>query len=263
MSAEVLGKNLVSLQNVAIGYGKEKLITGINWDIAPGSLWGIIGPNGVGKTTLIKTLLGMNSPFSGRVFVKTGLKTGYVKQRSSMNETYPLTVEEVILMGSLPGVKIPRRIGKEQIQAAEVAMSQTGILGLKNKCVRELSGGQKQRVLIARALVSSPDLIVLDEPTNDMDVAGEQSVLDLLMEIHRKNHTAVIMVSHLLHTVLQIGQNIMFLKSNRCDIFDRDKLIEGKYLEQYYQMPISINKDPGGAYAVVISRGRNSSELGD
>jgi ABC-type Mn2+/Zn2+ transport system ATPase subunit len=203
---------------------------------------------------MLRVLLGLLDPIAGRIRRASGVRYGYVKQRESLNETYPFTVDEVVMMGRyglLPGLARP---GAEDHAAVEEALVRTGIADLQHRPLRELSGGQKQRALIARALAARPDVVVLDEPTNDMDIAGEQSVLDLIQQIHRRDGTAVIIVSHLLHTVLQIAQNVMFLKGKEYGVFSKAEFIGQNHLERFYGMPIEVLEHPGGRYSVVPNK---------
>jgi zinc transport system ATP-binding protein len=242
---------LIQLRNVSVGYGRRRLAEGVDWEIENGSLWGIVGPNGAGKTTLLRVLLGLIAPLGGRVIRRRGLRFGYVKQRDTLNECYPFTVAEVVLTGRYGLMSCLSRPRPEDHAAVAEALERTGIIELKDQPVRELSGGQKQRVLIARALAARPDVIVLDEPTNDMDIAGEQSVLSLVLDIHEHFGAAVVIVSHLLHSVLQIAESLVFIKDGRYGVFSKAEFITENHLERFYDMPIRIVEHPEGGYSVV------------
>ncbi len=249
-------KLLVQFCDVAIGYGRKRLAENIDWRIDRRSLWGIVGPNGAGKTTMLRVLLGLLEPLAGRVTRAQSVRYGYVKQRDSLNETYPFTVSEVVMAGRYSLIPCLGRPKAEDRDAIEEALERTGISTLRHQPLRELSGGQKQRVLIARALAARPDILVLDEPTNDMDIAGEQSVLSLIQQIHEHDGTAVVIVSHLLHTVLQIAENVMFIKGSEYGVFSKAEFIGQNHLERFYDMPIRIVEHPGGKYSVVPNANR-------
>ncbi len=242
---------LIQFSDVAIGYRRNRLAENINWRVDKRSLWGVVGPNGAGKTTMLRVLLGLLEPLAGRVIRAQGVRYGYVKQRDALNETYPFTVGEVVMAGRYGLIPCLARPGAEDHSAVNEALERTGIAELRHRPIRELSGGQKQRALIARALAARPDVLVLDEPTNDMDIAGEQSVLGLVQQIHERDGTAVVIVSHLLHTVLQIAENVVFIKGSEYGVFSKAEFIGQNHLERFYDMPIRIVEHPGGGYSVV------------
>ncbi len=244
---------LVDLREVSIGYGRNRLASRIDWRIMPGSLWGVIGPNGAGKTTLLRVLLGLTDPLDGQVSRRRGLRFGYVKQRDTLNETYPFTVFEVVLSGRYGLMRCPGRARPEDYDAVERALVRTGMANLRDEPVRALSGGQKQRVLIARAIAARPDVIVLDEPTNDMDIAGEESVLALIRDIHTESGVAVVIVSHLLNAVLRTAEDILFIKDSELGTLSKAEFIEQSHLERFYEMPIRMVQHPEGGYCVVTS----------
>ncbi len=245
---------LVEFCDVTIGYGRNRLAENINWRVERRALWGIVGPNGAGKTTMLRVLLGLLEPLAGRVKRTPGVRYGYVKQREALNETYPFTVGEVVMTGRYGLMSWLARPGADDHAAVDEALARTGIADLRDQPMRELSGGQKQRTLIARALAARPDVVVLDEPTNDMDIAGEQSVLNLIQQIHERDGTAVIIVSHLLNTVLQIAENLVFLKENKYGVFSKADFIGQNHLERFYGIPIQVHEHPGGSYCVVPNR---------
>lgn len=245
---------LISCAEMVCGYGKKEILKDVNLKIKKGSLIGIIGPNGSGKTTLIRTLMGISPLLSGVLYRENKLRFGYVMQRQHLDTLYPFSVEEVVLMGRYGIAGPPKRMSKEDKKAVTKAMEFTGILEIRKQPLRKLSGGQKQRVLIARALACEPEVIVLDEPTNDMDLAGEENVLNLIKEIQKETNCAVIIVSHLLHTVLNVAEDIMFLKGDgNYLIFERDQMMQKQYLKEFYNLPVSIKKE-NGRYFIVFEK---------
>lgn len=247
-------EDLLLCRNLVCGYGKKGIVDNVNLDIKKGSLIGIIGPNGSGKTTLIRTLMGVSPQVSGEIIKKNNLRFGYVMQRQHLETLYPFSVEEVVMMGRYGIIKPPQKPSPEDRNAVEQAMRFTGIYDLRKQPVSKLSGGQKQRILIARALACEPHVIVLDEPTNDMDLQGEENVLNLINEIQKNTNCAVIIVSHLLHTVLNVAEDIMFLKGDsRYLVFHRDEMVEKQYLKEFYNLPVAIKKS-NGRYFVVFEK---------
>ena len=247
---------LFECKDMAIGYGSKTVLSSLKFMINEGNLWGIIGPNGSGKTTLIRTIMGILKPLSGTSYCKKNIRFGYVMQRQAIDSLYPFSVFDLVKMGRYGAISPPKRLSGKDIQSVEDALFLTGISALRDIPFRELSGGQKQRALIARALCSDPDLIILDEPTNDMDIAGEEAVLSLIKKIHKQKNVGVIVVSHLLPVVLNIADNILFLKGLKSDIaiYRKDDLVYENHLERFYNIPIKITKNKD-RYSVVIEGG--------
>jgi ABC-type Mn2+/Zn2+ transport system ATPase subunit len=205
---------LISIEDAALGYGRRSVLTAVHFDVRPGDFLAIVGPNGAGKTTLLKTVLGLLRPLSGTVRrAEADLPIGYVPQRESVNALFPLTVLDVVLMGRYPRLRATRRPGTEDHGAALRALAQVEVEDLASRSYRELSGGQMQRVLIARALSGDPRLLVLDEPTSAMDLAGEHAMMGLLRRLHDRDGMTIVMVSHMLTTVVNYAQRIAIVGS--------------------------------------------------
>ncbi len=182
---------LVELRGATVGYPDKPILRGVDLEVRRGDFLAIIGPNGAGKTTVLRTILGVLPPLSGTCVARGRL--GYAPQRSSLDPVFPFTSAEVVAMGLLGG---ERRAGEEgAAKAAEQvtrALVACGMGAQQDTPFRDLSGGQKQRVLVARALVSEPDVLVLDEPTNDLDL----EMLDVLEEMLGDYTGTVILISH-------------------------------------------------------------------
>src|SRR5215470_14463488 len=161
---------LLEIRDLAIGYVGRPLLSGINLSITPGDWWGVVGPNGAGKTTLMKTLLGIIPALGGTIERSPGLTFGYVPQRGVIDDIFPLSALDVVVMGRYPRIGPCRRVTRADRELARHYMERVGIVHLAGKPFRSLSGGQKQRTLIARGLVREPDVLVLDEPTDGMDL---------------------------------------------------------------------------------------------
>lgn len=192
------GVPLVELREISSGYREEASILDVSLKIWPGQFLAIVGPNGGGKTTLLRTVLGMIPLQAGRRFLRGGeLRgpivegVGYVPQLETIDWNFPITVEEVILMGFFRKNHWLRRIRPAERQKLEEVMTRLNLTGLGRRHIRELSGGQQQAVFLGRALVGDPELILLDEPTAGLDIRSRDDVIHFLHEI---NHLGVAIV---------------------------------------------------------------------
>ncbi len=191
----------VCLQNVSAGYGNIAALDEVNLSIPVGSFTGIIGPNGGGKTTLLKLMLGLLQPWSGQIKVwnqepqAIRSRIGYVPQAVTINRQFPISVREVVLQGRLAG-KTPffHRYNATDQDKVAWCLDRLDVLDLAERQIAQLSGGQWQRVLIARALVVEPVLLLLDEPTNGLDASASSKVYELLQELNQE--MTIIMVTH-------------------------------------------------------------------
>jgi ABC-type Mn2+/Zn2+ transport system ATPase subunit len=208
-------KTILALEGAAIGYGREALLRDVSLEVAPGDFLAIVGPNGGGKTTLLRTLLGTLQPLAGARSQPRPLRIGYVPQRDHVDAYWPLTAAEVAVMGRYGLIALGRRPGERDRAAVQAALARVGIAELADRDFRTLSGGQRQRTLIARALAAEPELLALDEPTNGMDPAAELEAMDVLRDLHRGGGLAVVMVSHRLEAVANYAQRLCFVDKDQ------------------------------------------------
>jgi len=186
--------------DVDFAYGDSPVLEGVSLRVEAGDFWALLGPNGGGKSTLLKLALGLLEPDRGRiqVFGKTPSKArpriGYVPQFATFPRDFPLAVQQVVVQGRLQAQNWWRLMGKAHKAAAMESLDRTGIAHLAKRPIGALSGGQLQRVLIARALAAEPELLLLDEPTAHVDTDGEASFFDLLAGLRKQ--MAIVMVSH-------------------------------------------------------------------
>jgi len=244
------GQTIVRFQDVSLGYGRRLVLEGLTFEIRRGDFLGIIGPNGAGKTTLLRGILGLIGPRAGRISVRDKLQYGYVMQGHFFDTLFPFTVNDVVRMGRLGRKRSWERLDQEDCRQVEEALETSGLTDLRDQLCRELSGGQKQRTLIARALASQPDVLLLDEPTNDMDVKGENQVMGLVQDIQRKTGVTVVLVSHLLHVVLNYAERLMFLADRRASIHSIEELVSKDLLSQIYGFPIRVGYSEGKRYLI-------------
>ncbi len=206
---------LIRGRNVSFSYNKEKIFENINFEIYHKEFLGIIGPNGGGKTTFIKILLGILKNFTGTIeypnseLFKHVKEIGYVPQNTQINIDFPIMVIEIVEMGFLKTSFFGYRIKDKQRQQAIEVLDKLGIKKLAYRKISDLSGGQRQRVFIARAIVSNPKLLILDEPTSNIDVKTQAEIYELLKMIN-EFHT-IITISHDIPVTLEYASRILHI----------------------------------------------------
>ncbi len=204
----------ITCDNMSVGYGEELVCKGISFSVEPGDYLCIVGENGSGKSTLLKTILGLMPPLSGKVEVADTLKRGmigYLPQATAIREDFPATVQEIVLSGMLPAMRLRPFYGKKEKAAALESMERFGIAQIAKKNFTKLSGGQKQRVLLARTLASTKALLVLDEPTAGLDMAASEELYRLIEDLNKAGQT-IMMVSHDAIAVKKYANKIISLK---------------------------------------------------
>lgn len=189
--------------------GKAPVLSDISLDIIPSRIITIIGPNGAGKTTLLKLILGLISPTTGNITRLKELVVGYMPQQLAMNALMPLTVERLLQLAT--------PCSNKRIQdTVKHALDEVGALHLLHQSIHVLSGGERQRVMLARALMQSPDLLVLDEPAQGVDVIGQEDLYQLIARIRDQRQCSVVLVSHDLHTVMRASDEVICLNGHIC-----------------------------------------------
>jgi zinc transport system ATP-binding protein len=196
---------LLSLENITVQYGAKRALDSVSMEVQEGDFLTIVGPNGAGKTTLLRILLGLERATDGTVKSRGNLRIGYVPQRLPLNPNLPMHVARFLRMG-------------EVVSAAALAKvaEQTRITEILDHAVASLSGGEMQRVLLARALLRSPQLLVLDEPAQNLDIASQMEFYALLDSYHKESGCAVVMVSHDLHLVMARTTRVLCLFRHIC-----------------------------------------------
>jgi zinc/manganese transport system ATP-binding protein/zinc transport system ATP-binding protein len=200
------GIPVIELDNVTCGYDHQPVVANINLQIMPGEFVGLLGPSGSGKTTLLRAILGAVDVYAGHVTVAgAGVKQrknriGYVPQIEDINWDFPVTVEEAVLMGRTMNVPLFPWFRRADRELAQTTMERMGIGHLANRHIRRLSGGEQQRVFLARALISNPRLLLLDEPTKGVDIKTRDEVVHLLHDLNHQGIT-IVMTTHEINAV--------------------------------------------------------------
>ena len=208
--------SLISLKNLSLGYDNQIVLKGINLDIEEDDFICIVGPNGAGKSTLVKGILGLIKPMKGKV-IYHNLKQnfiGYMPQETKVDSNFPASVFEIVLSGFLNRTLFYSKKDKEQ------AINNLRILGiekLKDKCFCDLSGGQRQKVLLARSLCATSKLLILDEPSNNLDSKSKKELYNIISNLNKNNNITIIMITHDLDHDNLIGNKILSLRED--DIF--------------------------------------------
>jgi zinc transport system ATP-binding protein len=196
--------DVVALNRVSFSFGEKPVLTDLSFRIRERDFVGLIGPNGAGKSTLLRLIVGLLKPDAGTIelFGRTADRfrdrdrIGYVPQRSQFNPLFPATVREVVLSGLYGRRTLFRGLGREDLRRCEDALRTMNIEDLAAKRIGELSGGQQQRVFLARALVRSPKLLILDEPMTGVDAQTQSNFFQLIRHLHQKHDMTFLMVSH-------------------------------------------------------------------
>ncbi|ANR76947.1 zinc ABC transporter ATP-binding protein ZnuC [Kosakonia sacchari] len=197
--------NLVTLENITVAFGQRRVLSDISLNLHAGKILTLLGPNGAGKSTLVRVVLGLVAPDSGLIKRDKTLRIGYVPQKLHLDSTLPLTVGRFMRLrpGTSKGDIIP---ALKRVQAAH----------LVDAPMQKLSGGETQRVLLARALLNRPQLLVLDEPTQGVDVNGQVALYNLIDQLRKELDCAVLMVSHDLHLVMAKTDEVLCLNHHIC-----------------------------------------------
>lgn len=237
-----MNNSIIKIENLSAGYDRKTVLHDINLEISEKDFLGIIGPNGGGKTTLMKVILGLLKPSEGKItFYDNGmpveqLEIGYLPQYNSIDKKFPISIYEVILSGLNRQKSLFSRFTKEHHDRVKETISMMGLEGMENKPIGQLSGGQMQRALLGRAIVSNPKAIILDEPNTYIDKRFEARLYSLLEEINKQR--AVILVSHDIGSVLQTVKSIACVNGT-LDYHPQSE-VSAEWIEEKLQCPIEL-----------------------
>lgn len=250
---------LIKIKNLTVGYDSQPIVSNISMSVNSCDYIGVIGPNGGGKTTFIKTLVGAITPIDGEIiFSDKNLKIGYLPQNKSIDTSFPISVRDVVLSGLINSKKLLGRYNKSDKQNALRLLSQMGIALLEKRTIGDLSGGELQRVLLCRALISDPKILILDEPTTFVDSQFERELYDLLEELNQR--MAIIMVSHDLGTISRRVKSIACI--NRCFHYHLSNIITNEQLAAY-DCPLQIITHGTVPHTVLLNHKSDPCECGN
>lgn len=221
--------SVIDIKHLSFSYDKQIILEDINLSVEEKDFLAIIGPNGGGKSTLLKLILGINTLKKGSISVlgkepsKSLTQIGYVPQNTNVNTDFPIKVIEVVMMGHVGGKKPLFGYGKDEVLCAMGALAQVGMEDFAQTKIGSLSGGQRQRVMIARALCAHPRILILDEPTSSIDITGQKEIYELLKMLNQS--ITIIVVSHDISVILEYANKAAHVNKTLSyhDISDKEK----------------------------------------
>ncbi|GBE01211.1 MAG TPA: metal ABC transporter ATP-binding protein [Nitrospirae bacterium] len=247
----------IILDNVTLGYTEKPVLRDINLRILRGESIGIIGPNGCGKTTLLKSLVGLIKPLGGSIKIFGQPVTmarrfiGYVPQRETLDISYPATVFDMIIMGRYAKIGLFRRPGRLDRERAAEAIADVGLKEYMHVPIAHLSGGQRQRVLIARALSADPEILLLDEPTAAVDVRAQREIVDLLKTLHKERNLTILLVTHDVNLVYPMVDRIIFMADGQVLIGTPEEMLTQEKLQRIYNANVIVTEAAGRIFVIV------------
>lgn len=237
---------MLKVDNISGGYGEKKIIEQLSFHVKKGEIIGILGPNGCGKTTLLKLLTRLLPIEKGNVYVSDRLintysskkfakKIAVVPQSTSVSFSY--TVKEIVELGRYAYQKgLFSQLSKEDKQAIELAMEQTGVIQLSEESFIHLSGGQKQRVMLAQCLAQQSEILLLDEPTNHLDLTYQKSFLELLQKLAKEKNIAVIAILHDINLASLYCDKLLLMDEKKQYLYDKtEKVLNDERLSEVYK----------------------------
>lgn len=233
---------IVSVKNLYFKYGKTAILEDVSFTIEKGDYLALAGPNGAGKTTLIRLLLSLEKG-SGRIEIfKTLLnkfsnweKIGYLPQRAAVfNPLFPATVEETVSLGILSSKSFPKKLNTEDKRKIEEMLETLDIIQLKDRLISGLSGGQQQKVFLARALISNPEILVLDEPGSGLDLKSRENFFNLLKKVNEERKTAIILITHDASEIGRYADKLLYLDKKIIFYGKFSDFCKSKEMEKYF-----------------------------
>ncbi|WP_457568630.1 metal ABC transporter ATP-binding protein [Desulfurobacterium sp.] len=248
----------IELKNLTAGYAPEKpLIKGLSLFMDEGEFWVVVGPNGAGKSTLLKTILGIVPPISGKIYIHGVDCTGkdyceekqllsYVPQMESYSRIFPATALDIVISGLFPRKSRLEPVKENEIKLARYWLKTLELDHLSDKPFASLSGGQQRKVLIARALISNPHYLFLDEPTTGVDIKSSRKILNIIASLNREKKFGILMVTHDLNFVWPYMEKAIIIGNGRFIAGNKEEIINEDVLSEIYGVKIKIVETQAG-----------------
>lgn len=239
-------QRVIDLQNVTVRYGRYTVLQDVSFSVQRGEFMGVIGPNGAGKSTLLRLLLGLVKPTSGRVTVlgapvhRGNHRIGYVPQSQTISSTMSIRARDMVtlgLSGTKYGLLLPSRADRARVDAA---LRDVRAETYADVPVAQLSGGQQQRLMLAQALVSDPDLLLLDEPLASLDIRSRRDMVELVDEVRHTRNVAVLFVVHDVNPLLGHMDRVLYLSGGRAVSGTPEEVIQAEVLSGLFGFPVEV-----------------------
>ncbi len=240
------GHKSLSTRELVVGYDGNGILPPIDLTIERGSIWVVLGRNGAGKTSWMRTVLGLLPAVSGQVTKAPGTRLAYVPQRQVLDPIVPVRAADVVAMGAEHGLSFLKPFGKVLREKVTSALAEMGIDDLSNKPFRDLSEGQKQKVLLARCIAGGPDIVFLDEPMATMDIVAEREVLGLIQDLRQRRGTTVVIVAHHLQVAANLADGVLFVDKDAqtvCAGTPREVFEHSSFRHRYGDLAMGLFKD--------------------
>lgn len=253
-------EKIVELSNITVKYGEKVALSKINLDIVQGEFIGVIGPNGSGKTTLLKLILGLLKPTSGKIeiFGKQGRltgrrrsKIGYIPQNPELDRYFPIKVIDVAMMGRYARYGFFRNPGREDKKIVIESLEKVGMSDYVNTPFGHLSSGQQQRVAVARVLAQQPEMLLLDEPTANIDMGTQEIIMSLIDEIHRIQQITTFYIAHEINVLSRYVDRIICLNQSIYKIGAPDEVLNEEMLSNLYKVKVTIFSHNGHHFFLI------------
>jgi zinc/manganese transport system ATP-binding protein len=247
---------IIEAKNLSGGYKSTAVWSDASFEIAKGEFIAVLGPNGAGKTTLFKLLLGLSKPLFGELSVlgvkpsKGNARIGYVPQSHEIDRDIGIEALEIVKLG-LTGTRWGMGFSKTGTKEAMEALQLVNAEDLAHKSLGQMSGGELQRVFLAQALVSKPDILLLDEPLANLDIRRESNLVHLIAEIVKKEHVTVLLIAHNINPLLPVLDRVLYVANGKMTLGAPAEVLNSASLSKLYGIEIEVLKDSQGRLAII------------